>query len=106
MSSDADPARALERLQHHIKAKTCQLKLKLKNIYWLMNEKSKLYIYIYKAIPKPVWTYSIKIWGCSKPSNTKILQTYQSKTLRMINWCPLICLKSNIAQRPQNSICT
>jgi hypothetical protein len=24
----------------------------------------------------------------------------------MINWCPLICLKSNIAQRPQNSICT
>jgi hypothetical protein len=53
-----------------------------------MNKKSKLSVEnkltIYKAILKPVWTYGVELWGCGKPSNTKILQTYQSKTLRMI----------------------
>jgi hypothetical protein len=38
---------------------------------------------IYKAIIKRVWTYGIELWGCSKP-NTKILQTFQSKTLRRL----------------------
>jgi hypothetical protein len=32
---------------------------------------------------KPVWTYGVELWGCSKPSNTKTLQTYQSKTIRI-----------------------
>jgi hypothetical protein len=78
--------------KNHIKAKRRQLDLKLKNMYWLMNKKSKLSIKnkltIYKAILKPVWTYAIELWGCSKPSNTKILQTYQSQTLRMITNAP------------------
>jgi hypothetical protein len=30
-------------------------------------------------------TCGIELWGCSKPSNTKILQFFQSKTLRMIS---------------------
>jgi hypothetical protein len=42
---------------------------------WLINRKSQLSlenkITIYKAIIKPVWTYGIHLWGCSKPSNTK-----------------------------------
>jgi hypothetical protein len=38
---------------------------------------------IYKVMLKPIWTYGIELRGCAKkPSNTKILQTYQSKTLR------------------------
>jgi hypothetical protein len=37
-----------------------------------------------QAIIKPVWTYGIELWGCSKPSNTNILQTFQSKTLRKL----------------------
>jgi hypothetical protein len=53
---------------------------------WLFGKKSQLTlenkIIIYKAIIKPIWTYGIELWGCSKPSNTKILQTFQSKTLR------------------------
>jgi hypothetical protein len=55
---------------------------------WLINNKSQLSIEnkitIYKAIIKPVWTYAIELWGCSKPSNIKILQTFQSKTLRKL----------------------
>jgi hypothetical protein len=44
-----------------------------------MNKKSKLLVEnilaIYKAILEPVWTYGVELWGCSKPSITKILQT-------------------------------
>jgi hypothetical protein len=43
---------------------------------------------IYKVILKPIWTYGIELWGCAKPSNIKILQTYQSKTSRMITNAP------------------
>jgi hypothetical protein len=48
---------------------------------------------IYKHILKPIWTYGIELWGCSKPSNTEILQSFQSKTLRMISGAP--CYVSN-----------
>jgi hypothetical protein len=76
----------------HIKAKRRQLDLKIKNIYWLPNRKSKLFLenklIIYKHILQPIWTYGIELWGCSKPSNTKILKSFQSKTLRMISGAP------------------
>jgi hypothetical protein len=59
---------------------------------WLINKKSQLSlgnkITIYKVIIKPVWMYGIELWGCSKPSNTKILQTFQSKTLRKLANAP------------------
>jgi hypothetical protein len=65
--------------QTHIKAKRRRLELKVRNMNWLINKKSQLSlenkITIYKAIIKPVWAYGIELWGCSKPSNTKILQT-------------------------------
>jgi hypothetical protein len=44
--------------------------------------------FIYKHILKPIWTCGIELWGCSKPPNTKILQSFQSKTLRMISGAP------------------
>jgi hypothetical protein len=59
---------------------------------WLINKKSQLSlenkITIYKAIIKPVWTYGVELWRCNKPSNTKILQTFQSKTLRKLANAP------------------
>jgi hypothetical protein len=77
--------------QPHIQAKSRQLELKVRNVNWLINRKSQLSlenkITIYKAI-KLVWTYGIELWGCSKPSNTKILQTFQSKTLRKLADAP------------------
>jgi hypothetical protein len=58
----------------------------------LINRKSQLSlenkITIYQAIIKPVWTYGVELWGCSKSSNTKILQTFQSKTLRKVANAP------------------
>jgi hypothetical protein len=66
---------------------------------WLINKKSQLSlenkITIYKVIIKPVRTYGIELWGCSKPSNTKILQMFQSKTLRKFANAPWYIL--NIA---------
>ena len=37
---------------------------------------------IYKQILKPVWTYGIQIWGCTKQCNIKIIQRFQNKVLR------------------------
>lgn len=78
--------------KEHIRAKRQQLDLKIRNMSWLINRKSKLSLKnklsIYKCILRPIWTYGIELWGCSKPSNTKILQTFQSKTLRMITTAP------------------
>jgi hypothetical protein len=65
---------------------------------WLINKKSQLSlenkITIYKAIIKPVWTFGIELWKCNKPSKTKILQTFQSKTLRKLANAP--CYISNL----------
>lgn len=76
----------------HIKAKRTQLTLKVRNMNWLIGRKSQLSmenkLIIYKTILKPIWTYGIELWGCSKPSNTKILQTFQSKMLRTITDAP------------------
>jgi hypothetical protein len=58
----------------------------------IINTRSQLSIdnklTVYKAILRPIWTYGIELWRSSKPSNTKILQTFQSKMLRMISSAP------------------
>lgn len=78
--------------QKHIKTKRQQLNLKLREMYWLLGCKSKLSltnkVLLYKCIIKPIWTYGIQLWGCTKPSNTKIIQRLQSKALRMITDSP------------------
>ena len=75
------------------KTKRCQLELKIKNMSWLINTRPQLSLdsklTVYKTILRPIWTYGIELWGCSKPSNnTKVLQTLQSKMLRMISSAP------------------
>jgi hypothetical protein len=59
---------------------------------WLNGNRSQLSlenkVLLYKAILKSIWTYGIELWGCAKPSNNKILQTFQSKTLRDITGAP------------------
>jgi hypothetical protein len=43
---------------------------------------------MYKCIMKLIWTYGIQLWGCTKPSNTKLIQRFQSKVLRLITNAP------------------
>jgi len=84
----------------HIKAKRRQLELELKNMSWLINARSQLSLdsklTVYKAILRPIWTYGIELWGCSKPSNTKILHIFQSKMLRMISSAPWYVSNQNL----------
>jgi hypothetical protein len=72
----------------HIFAKRKQLGLSLTKMYWLLGCKSKPStnnkLLIYKAILKPIWTYGIQLWGTTSNSNTKILERFQSKVLRLI----------------------
>jgi len=39
---------------------------------------------LYKQILKPVWTCGIQLWGCTKQSNSDIIQRFQNKILRNI----------------------
>jgi hypothetical protein len=60
-------------------------------MYWLLGRKSKLSLanlLLYKCLLKPVWTYGIQLWGCTKPSHTQIIQRLQSKILRSITGAP------------------
>jgi hypothetical protein len=72
----------------HVKKKREELGLKYKHMYWLMGRRSALSTHnklvLYKHILKPLWTYGIQLWGCTKPSNTAIIQRFQSKVLRNI----------------------
>jgi hypothetical protein len=43
---------------------------------------------LYKCITKPIWTYGVQLWGCTKPSHTKIIQRFQSEVLRLITDSP------------------
>jgi hypothetical protein len=76
----------------HIKTKRRHLNLKLRSMYWLLGRKSQLSLanklLLYKCVLKPVWTYGIHLWGCAKPSHTKIIQRLQSKILRSITDAP------------------
>lgn len=74
--------------KHHVKQKAQQIKLKSRQMYWLVGYNSNLNLYnkrlLYLAIFKPIWMYGSQLWGCAKKSNTNIIQTRQNTFLRMI----------------------
>jgi hypothetical protein len=78
--------------KEHIAKKRKQVKLKVKELYWLIGRKSPLSLdnklLLYKSIIKPIWTYGIEIWGCASKSSQAILQKAQSSILRMMNDAP------------------
>ncbi len=69
-------------------------------MYWLIGKNLSLSIYnkvlLYKQILKPVWTYGIQLWGCTKPSNIQIIQNFQNKVLRNIVNAPWYIRNSDI----------
>jgi len=72
-------------------------------MHWLMGRRSKLStsnkLRLYKAMLKTIWTYGIQLWGCTKPSNTKIIQRIQSKILRMIFDAPRYVSNQTLRER-------
>lgn len=76
------------RWKAHVKKKRVELDLRYKKMYWLLGKHSNLSVHnkivLYKQVIKPVWTYGIQLWGCTKPSNIKIIQCFQNKVLRGI----------------------
>lgn len=74
--------------KHHVRQKAEQIKLKQRQMYWLVGHYSQLNLYskrlIYQSIIKPIWVYGIQLWGCTKQSNRDIIQRSQNKFLRMI----------------------
>lgn len=72
--------------KHHVRQKAQQIRLKLREMYWLVGPYSQLKlsnkVLIYRSIIKPIWTYGAQLWGCTKQSNRNIIQRSQSKFLR------------------------
>jgi hypothetical protein len=84
----------------HIKKKKDELKIRRRNLSWLIGRRSQMTInnklLIYKQILRPVWQYGAQIWGCSKPSNINIIQRFQNKVLRGIVDAPCYVRNSDL----------
>ncbi|KMQ85663.1 reverse transcriptase [Lasius niger] len=84
----------------HIKKKKAELNIKYRQLYWLLGRNSELSvenkIRIYNQILKPVWTYGIQIWGCSRKTNVKQIQIFQNKVLRGIVNAPWYVRNSDL----------
>ena len=69
-------------------------------MYWLIGRNSQLSIHnklmLYKQVLKPVWTYGIQLWGCTKTSNQQIIQRFQNKVLRGIVNAPWYTRNSDL----------
>jgi hypothetical protein len=76
------------RWKEHIKKKKAELNFKFRKMYWLLGRHSELSIQnkllLYQQVLKPIWTYGIQLWGCTKKSNIKMIQIFQNKVLRSI----------------------
>jgi hypothetical protein len=62
---------------------------KTQKMYWLVGRSSSLSLYnkllIHTQILKTVWTYGIKFWGCTKPSNIDIIRFQNNVLMNMVN---------------------
>lgn len=74
--------------KYHLQKKRDQMKIKFRQLYWLLQKNSSLTLdnklLIYNSVIKPVWTYGIQIWGTAKKTNIALIQRQQSKILRKI----------------------
>lgn len=72
----------------HVRTKIKQMKIKTKELYWLIGRTSKLSTIhkrlLYQQIIKPIWTYGIQLWACASKTNINRIQARQSVILRAI----------------------
>jgi hypothetical protein len=85
---------------HHIFTKRKQPRLSLTKTYWLLGRSSQLSLcnklLLYKTILKPIWTYSIQLWGTASTSNIEILERFQSKAQHIIVDAPWYVANNHI----------
>lgn len=76
----------------HVKKKRDELEIRFRKMNWLLGRHSALSvqnkILLYKQVLMPIWTYGIQLWGCTKKTNTLIIQRFQNKVLREIANAP------------------
>ena len=75
---------------------------------WLSGRRSALSMHnkqmLYKQILKPVWTYGIQLWGCTKQSNIDIIQRFKNKVPRNIVDAPWYIRNANLRRDLQMEI--
>ena len=88
------------RWKAHVKKKREEMGIKYRKMYWLLGRKSSLSthnkVMLHNQILKPVWSYGIQLWGCTKQSNRKIIQSFQNKVLRNIVDAPWYIRNSDL----------
>jgi hypothetical protein len=85
------------RWKAHVKKKREELELKYRKMYWRNSQVStQNKLLLYKQILKPVWTYGIQLWGCTKKSNIEIIQRFENKVLRNIVNAPWYVRNSDL----------
>lgn len=74
--------------KHHVRQKAEQIRIKERQMNWLIGRHSKMNLYckrlIYQSIIKPIWMYGVQLWGCTHKTNRDIIQRSQNKSLRKI----------------------
>jgi len=77
---------------HHIRTKRRELDLRFRRLSWLLASKSPLSLanrrLLYMVVLRPVWMYTIPVWGCACNSLRLIIQRFQNKALRAIAGTP------------------
>jgi uncharacterized protein YeeX (DUF496 family) len=62
--------------------------MKFREMYWLLGRNSELSVHnklaLYKQVIRPVWSYGIRLWGCTSESNIQVIQRYQNKLQKCI----------------------
>lgn len=70
----------------HIKIKLAELRIRYRQMYWLMGRQSHVTVYnkilLYNQVLKPIWAYGIQLWGCAAKSHIDKIQRFQNKVLR------------------------
>jgi hypothetical protein len=51
---------------------------------------------VHETILKPIWNYGIQLWGTASTSKREILESFQSKAMRMIVDAPWYVMNSVI----------
>lgn len=86
--------------KEHVLKKKDELNIKYRKMHWLLGRNSQLAIenklLLYKQVLKPIWAYGIQLWGCTKKTNLKMIQTFQNKVLRNITNAPWYVRNDNL----------